>query len=116
MQPDLLASHEALTLAHDDAAKAQPDPGLLGSLPLMLAILAIFYFLLIRPQQKEAKAHRELLSSLKKGDDVVTAGGLHGRVYEVREHDVVIEVADKVKVQYDKVAIKRKIGATAGGN
>lgn len=77
---------------------------------MMAAIFAIFYFLLIRPQQKEAKAQQDLLGSLQKGDRVATASGLHGTVWEVRDAEVVLEIADRVRVTLDKPSIKRKVG------
>lgn len=93
------------------AAPHEQAPGLLSSLPMMIAIIAVFYFLLIRPQQKEAKQHAQLVAGLKKGDRVVTGSGLHGRIYEVGEKEVQLEIADRVRVTVDKVSIKRKLGA-----
>jgi len=89
-----------------DAAPAAAS-ALPGFLPIFL-IVGIFYFIVIRPQQKEMQAHQELLAGLLKGDKVVTATGLHGKIAEVREAEVVLEVADKVRVTFDKTAIKRK--------
>lgn len=94
------------------AAPAQGGAaGLLSSLPMVLIMVGIFYFLLIRPQQQEQKKHQELLAGLKKGDRVVTASGLHGEVAEVRDDTVLIEVSSKVKLMFDKSAVKRKPGA-----
>ena len=90
-----------------------------GSTILMMGIIfAIFYFLLIRPQQKEHKAHMALLMGLQKGDRVVTSSGLHGRVHEVSGDVVTLEVADRVRITVDKTAVKRKIDlvATAAGS
>lgn len=70
-------------------------------LPLVL-MFAIFYFLLIRPQQKKAKEHRALLDTLKKGDQVVTAGGMHGKVSAIDDQVVTIEVAPGVNVKFNK--------------
>ena len=89
---------------------APPNAGLLGSLPMIIIIFGIFYFLLIRPQQKEQKKHKGLLAALVKGQQVVTNSGLHGRVYTVNDTDVVLEIADKVRVIVDKVSIKRRHG------
>ncbi len=89
---------------------AQPAPSLLTSLPMILMIFAVFYFVLIRPQQKEQKKHQGLLASLVKGQQVVTVSGMHGRVHEVGDSEVVIEVADKVRLTVDKVSIKRRMG------
>ncbi|OQY19758.1 MAG: preprotein translocase subunit YajC [Desulfobacteraceae bacterium 4572_35.1] len=73
---------------------------------IMLVIMfAIFYFLLIRPQQKRAKQHRQLLDSLKVGDQVVTAGGIHGRIVTVQDHVVTIEIDKGVKVKLNRVSV-----------
>ena len=82
---------------------------------MMAAIFAIFYFLLIRPQQKEAKAQQELLGALQKGDRVATASGLHGTVWEVRDLEVVLEIAERVRVTVDKPSVKRKVGPEVVG-
>jgi preprotein translocase subunit YajC len=69
---------------------------------VMVAIFAIFYFLLIRPQQKKQKETKEMLSKLAHGDMVVTAGGLHGKVAAITEQIVTLEVADKIKVKVSR--------------
>ncbi|MGH6871304.1 MAG: preprotein translocase subunit YajC [Rhizomicrobium sp.] len=67
---------------------------------LMVAMLAIFYFLLLRPQQQRAKQHREMVAAVKRGDTVVTAGGLVGKVAKVKDDaEVMVEVADGVLVR-----------------
>jgi preprotein translocase subunit YajC len=65
----------------------------------MGVIFAIFYFLMIRPQQKRQKEHRQLLDNLKKGDRVVTTGGLHGTIAGLSDTAITLEIADKVKVK-----------------
>lgn len=72
-----------------------------GLIPLIF-MFAIFYFLLIRPQQKKAKEHRALLESLKRGDQVVTAGGMHGKVVAIDDQTVVLEIASGVNVKFNK--------------
>jgi preprotein translocase subunit YajC len=72
--------------------------------PLAL-ILAVFYFLLIRPQQQKAKEHDEFLKGLKRGELVVTASGLYGRIVELGEHDVTLELAPNVKVRHERSKI-----------
>ncbi len=69
---------------------------------LMAAIFAIFYFLLIRPQQKRQKAVKDMLGSLGHGDMVVTVGGLHGKVTGITDAIVTVEIADKVRVKVSK--------------
>ncbi len=73
-------------------------------LPLII-IFAIFYFLLIRPQQKRAKEHRQMLESLKKGDKVITSGGIYGVVEQVGRETVVIKIAENVKIKLGKAYI-----------
>jgi preprotein translocase subunit YajC len=86
------------------------SPGGQGSDPtqflLMIAVFfAIFYFIVIRPQQKEQKSHQERISTLQKGDRVVTSGGLHGTVRSTKEKTLVVEIADGVKVTVNRSAI-----------
>jgi len=69
--------------------------------PLIL-MFGIFYFLLIRPQQKKAKDHRALIDSLKKGDMVVTAAGIHGKVTSVEENIVILEIAPGINIKIGK--------------
>ena len=101
---------DAVTVHWQDASGASTAGGPMGGLPFIFLMIGVFYFVLIRPQQKEQKKHQGLLSALVKGQQVVTSSGLHGRVYTVNEKDVVLEVADKVRVIVDKVSIKRRLG------
>lgn len=64
----------------------------------MIFMVAIFYFLLIRPQQKKAKEHKQMLENLKRGDRVITAGGLIGEIAAISDQTLTIEIADKVRV------------------
>lgn len=73
-------------------------------MPIIL-IFVIFYFLLIRPQQRQRKAHEEKISRLKKGDQVVTNGGIHGMVVGVKEKTLILKIADGVKVELQKNAV-----------
>ncbi|OGU13525.1 MAG: preprotein translocase subunit YajC [Geobacteraceae bacterium GWC2_53_11] len=78
-------------------------------IPLVF-MFAIFYFLLIRPQQKKAKEHKALLESMKKGDNVITAGGVHGKITAVENELVTLEVANNVNIKITKsyiAAIKK---------
>jgi preprotein translocase subunit YajC len=81
--------------------------GLAGFLPIIFIII-IFYLLIILPQQRKEKTHRKMLESLKKGDRVVTSGGIYGKVVDVREKTFLIEVAPKVKIEVLKTAIASK--------
>jgi preprotein translocase subunit YajC len=78
--------------------------GIGAFLPLIL-MFAIFYFLLIRPQQKKAKQHKQLLAALKKGDRVVSSGGLHGVVTGLTDEVVTMEIAPKVRVKVSRGSI-----------
>ncbi len=79
-----------------------PAGGPLGAiLPLVLVFL-VFYFLLIRPQQNQAKRHKEFLNNLKKGDEVITSGGVHGKITGLTETVVTLEVADKVRIKIQR--------------
>jgi preprotein translocase subunit YajC len=90
-------------------AWAQATPGAPGGqfqfALLMAAFIALFYFMLIRPQQKRAKEHQALVSKLASGDEVVTTGGLLGRVTDVGDTFVTLEIADGVRVKVQKVQI-----------
>ena len=72
------------------------------SLVPLVIMFGIFYFLLIRPQQKKAKEHKALLEALKKGDNVITAGGMHGKITAVDDTVVTIEVANNVNIKFNK--------------
>ena len=85
-------------------AAAEP-PFWISMLPIV-GMVAIFWFLLIRPQMRQQKAHREKIASIKKGDQIVTAGGLVGKVIKVDEHYAEIELAQGVRVK----AVKATIG------
>jgi preprotein translocase subunit YajC len=73
----------------------------LSFLPIVL-IFVIFYFLMIRPQQKRSKEHRSLLESLKVGDNILTSGGIYGRVTGLRDNIITIEISDKVRVKVNR--------------
>ncbi|MBU1192837.1 MAG: preprotein translocase subunit YajC [Gammaproteobacteria bacterium] len=84
-------------------APAQPDP-IMSFLPLIL-IFVVFYFLLIRPQQKRAKEHKAMVQGLKKGDWVVTNGGLLGKVTDLGENFAKLQVSDGVEVKVQRAAV-----------
>jgi preprotein translocase subunit YajC len=78
--------------------------GLAGFLPLIL-IFVVFYFLLIRPQQKKAKQHTAFLGQLKKGDDVVTSGGIHGKITGLTDTIITLEIADSVRIKVNRPSV-----------
>ena len=75
-------------------------------IPLIL-MFAVFYFLLIRPQQKRQKEHQKMVSELQKGDKVITSGGIHGVISSVREDVITIKVADNVKLEFSRSNVSR---------
>lgn len=79
--------------------------GLIGNLILIGGIAIIFYFFMIRPQQKKQKAQREFIGSIKKGDMVVTIGGMHGRIVGLEDDSVILEVDRGARIKFDKTSI-----------
>lgn len=79
--------------------------GLLGLLPIVL-IFVLFYFLLIRPQQKRQKQHKEMVGNLKKGDEVVTVGGTLGKITDVGDNFVTLAVNDNVEIKVQRHAVQ----------
>lgn len=80
--------------------------GTLGTIAPLILMFAIFYFLLIRPQQKRQKAVQQMQTNLKKGDKIVTIGGLHGIVDAVDEGKIVIKCGDGSRLTYDRAAVR----------
>ncbi|MDL4841635.1 preprotein translocase subunit YajC [Aquibacillus rhizosphaerae] len=78
---------------------------LIGLLPIIL-MFVIFYFLLIRPQQKKQKAVRQMQSDLQKGDKIITIGGMHATVHAIDEDTLVLTVQDGTKLTYDRSAVR----------
>jgi preprotein translocase subunit YajC len=85
------------------AAPEQP-PVLFQFMPLII-IAVLFYFLLIRPQQKKQKEHLKLVAAIKTGDKVITSSGIHGIVANVKDTTMLLKVADNVKIEMDKAAV-----------
>ncbi|HOP74070.1 MAG TPA: preprotein translocase subunit YajC [Bacillota bacterium] len=73
----------------------------------MIILLVVFWFLVYVPQKKQQKQRNEMLASLKKGDKIVTIGGIHGEIVEFDDEDVKLRVADKVEIKFSKSAIAR---------
>lgn len=86
-------------------AAAAPAPNPIMQLAPLFILIILFYFMLIRPQMKRAKEHRNLLSALTKGDEVMTNGGVAGKVREVGETFVLLEIAKDVQVRMQKSAV-----------
>ena len=94
-----------LAWAADAPAAAAGGMGAIAQFVPLILIFVVFYFLLIRPQQKKAKEHQAMLAALAKGDEVVTGGGIAGRVAKIGENYVSVEVSEGVEVQVQKPAI-----------
>ncbi len=97
---DLLFLAQAASPAPD-----VPQPSFLVSMMPLIFIVVIFYFLLIRPQQKRQKAHQQLVASIKTGDKIVTSSGIHGIVANVKEKTILVKVADNVKIEFDRSSV-----------
>jgi len=99
--------------AGEQTTASPPSPW--GSmLPMILAFIAIMYFLMIRPQQKREKERREMLNSLTKGDKVVTTGGMYGTVVDLSEEKVTLRVDDKVEIDFIRGAVAQIVSKANG--
>ncbi len=90
--------------AYATAGAAQPNPW--QPLIMLGLFFVVFWFFLIRPQMKRAKEHRELVSKLAKGDEVIAAGGIAGRIEALGDHFVTVEIADGVKIKVQRGAVQ----------
>lgn len=95
----MLVSGALFAAAPALAQDAPAGPSLLSSLMFPIALLVIFYFLLIRPQQRRQKQHREMVENVRKGDTIVTSGGLIGKVVKPGDDELSVELADGVRVR-----------------
>ena len=91
--------------AFAEGAAAAGQPGAMSQIFLLVGFVVIFYFMLWRPQSKRAKEHRELVSGISKGDEIVIGGGLVGRVSKVGEEFVVMEIAEGTEVNVQKNSV-----------
>ena len=98
--------------AYAQAAGGDPSNGLMGLLPLVL-MFVVLWFLMIRPQQKQMKAHRELIASVKRGDSVVLSSGMIGKVTRVEEGELNVEIAPSVNVRVVKAMVAEVRNRTA---
>ena len=87
----------------------QQGASILGSLLPLVIIFAIFYFLIIRPQQQQAKKHKEMVDNLKKGDKIVTSGGIIAEVVKNEENFIKAKISDNTEVKIDKSFIAKKL-------
>lgn len=79
--------------------------GMASSIIMLVAIIVIFYFFMIRPQQKRQKEEKKFRDNLTKGQKVITIGGLHGKIVEVKETTVLLEIANDVKIEVEKASV-----------
>ncbi len=101
-----------VSIAHAMAtgsAAAPSGAGPYGTLIPLIIMFVIFYFLLIRPQQKKTKEHREMVQNLKKGDRIITSGGIHGRITGMDEATVTVEIADRVRIKVTRGNVSVKV-------
>lgn len=99
------------TPAYAQAAAGGAAGGIIGFVPILL-IFAIMYFLMIRPQQKKVKEHKAMVEALRRGDQVVTSGGMIGKVVKVADAEVEVELAPNVKVRVIKNTIAQVMSKT----
>lgn len=90
-------------------ASSQQGGSGMSSIIMIILMIAIFYFFMIRPQQKRQKEEKKFRESLQKGQQIVTIGGMHGKIAEVKETTVVIEVAHDVKIEMEKASIAMSV-------
>lgn len=91
--------------AYAQAAAPAPQGGGIGMMLMPLILIAVMYFLMIRPQMKRAKEHRSMLDTLSRGDEVLTNGGLAGVVTDIGDNFVTVEIAENVRVRVQKSAV-----------
>ena len=96
------------------AADAAPAGNAFGSLIPMILIFVVFYFLLIRPQQQKAKLSKAFLGSLKKGDAVITSGGLHGTIRGLTDQVVTLEIAENIRIKVSRLNVLSPASAVTG--
>lgn len=94
----------AYAMGQGGAGAAGGSGGFASFIPLIL-MFVIFYFLLIRPQQKKTKEHRQMIDNLKTGDRIITSGGLHGRITGISESALTVEIAEKVRVKVNRGSV-----------
>jgi preprotein translocase subunit YajC len=95
-----------ITPAFAQGSAAPAAGGGIESIVLIVLMFAVLYFLMIRPQMKRAKEHKTMIEALQKGDEVITSGGMLGRISKINEYYVTLEVADNVEVQVQRPAVQ----------
>jgi len=102
----------SFAFAQSPAGSPAQAPSSLPSLLPLVLILAVFYFILIRPQKKQMKQQQAMINSLKKGDDIVTSGGVHGKVSALKGKEIELEIAPNTRILLSKQAVARMLTDT----
>ena len=102
-----------LTILLQEAQQAQPKP-MWSSLVMILLLIVVFWLFFIRPQSKRAKEQQKFREELRKGDPVVTIGGFHGKITEVKEHTVMVSLAPGMEVEIEKSALVQNASQVGG--
>ncbi|HVU49838.1 MAG TPA: preprotein translocase subunit YajC [Polyangia bacterium] len=106
--------HTVVSLAQATPAQSGGGPfGQFGSLVPMVAIFAIFYFLIIRPNSRKQKEHQQMLSELKKGDEVVTQGGIIGKISGLTDKEITLQIQEGVRIRVTRASVQGLYGAVA---
>ncbi len=101
---DFIGLAHAMGPGGGGGAEGAQGGGFAALVPIIL-MFVIFYFLLIRPQQKKAKAHQEMVNNLKKGDRIITSGGIYGRITNIDDQNATVEIADKVRIKITRGSV-----------
>lgn len=98
-----------INVAYAMAPGGATQPGGFTAFVPLILMFVIFYFLLIRPQQKKAKETQEMINNLKKGDKVITSGGIHGTITKVEESVIQLEIAEKIRIKVTRASVSAKV-------
>ncbi len=90
---------------------ASPGAGMFGSFFPLILIFVIFYFLLIRPQQKKMREHQKMLTALKKGDRILTGGGIYGTIVNIKGNTLEVKISENVKIELARSAVSELVTA-----
>jgi preprotein translocase subunit YajC len=113
LEDPLSVNHFLPSLAQAGASQGGGPFGSLGSFVPMIAIFLIFYFLVLRPQSKKAKEHQQMLSDLKKGDEVVTQGGVIGKISGITDKELTLQVQEGVRIRVTRASVTGRYDAAA---
>lgn len=95
--------------AYANTAGAPADSGAISTIIMFMGLILIFYFLIWRPQSKRAREHRDLISNLAKGDEIITSGGLLGSIVKITDNFIVLNVSDNLQVNVQKHAVAKVV-------